>query len=329
MGFRVGNRTAALVLAFLPSISCAQQLAQPARVQSQKTARDRARAAMQTGLVEYTQTRNEKALQQALASAIDIDPTYPDPYFNMAMLAQGHENWPYAIALLSVAVQSSPADSAIHKRAQQQLASVQAVQKTDATTEGRKHRLYAAAIARATTFLNNGLLQPAVSEAAVAAKIDPNGWEAYAVTADALSHGNRPEEAKKFVDMALARAPADIQNQIRERAVATGGRPVPPMSQSNLAPEVSSGNALSSAKGRIVAILKTGSRFSLDAGSAQPMTVWLDDRTECASIGSALGRQNMSSSSLQLGDEIAVVGEISADHQRMLARTINVQKHSQ
>jgi tetratricopeptide (TPR) repeat protein len=173
---------------------------------------------MDSGIAQYVKTRKEEALQQALESAIRIDSSYPDPYFNLAILAEGHENWPSAIAFLSVAVLSSPVDSAIHKRAQQQLDSVRAIAKNDATPEGRRRRLYAAAIARATTFLNNGLLQPAVSEAAVAAKIDPDEWEAYAVAADALSRGKQPEESRKFLDMALARAPVEIQKQLKEAA---------------------------------------------------------------------------------------------------------------
>ena len=194
-------------------------------VPAEGTKREQAHAVLLQGLSEYTQRHDDRALQQSLGTAIHIDPSYPEPYFNLALLAEAHENWPYAATLLLSAIRSSPESSPLHQRAEQHLASVLTIRMSDATPEGRQLGLYASAIARATSFLESGLLQLAVSEAAVAIKIDPDRWEAYAVAANALSRDKEMEESRKFLDLALQHAPYSIHNDLQAQVNQSGETP--------------------------------------------------------------------------------------------------------
>src|SRR5581483_2620240 len=84
-----------------------------------------------------------------------------------------------------------------------------------------------------------------------------------------------------------------------------------------------SGSPSETVNGRVAAILESGNRLSLQTGS-QLITVFLNSRTDI-SVGGPESHK-IAPTSLRPGDELEVLGELSTDHERMLARSITLNR---
>jgi tetratricopeptide (TPR) repeat protein len=146
--------------------------------------------------------------------AVTQDPFYPQPIYNLAVLATAEENWDDAIKLFQQFRQLDRV-SALSLKAEQQLESLKRVRNLDVTPEAKRRRHYDESILQANVLLNLGLLQEAAAEAAQAVQIDDTRWEAYAITASALARQNLYEDVVHFLNLAVARSPHNISDRLR------------------------------------------------------------------------------------------------------------------
>ncbi len=170
--------------------------------------RQLAREQFQEAVVDLMRDGDLEKAHKGFLRAVLLDPNFAAPYYNLGVLAEARGSWPRAAHWFQGYLRVDP-DSKLAPRVKAELVHVAEVQRQQATPAGRAQSKYDDEIARARVYLNAGMLKPAIASAADAAKADPKRWEAYAVTASALSKGGRTDDAEKFLSMAIERAPAN------------------------------------------------------------------------------------------------------------------------
>ena len=151
----------------------------------------------------FLSDKNVAIAREGFSRVIQIDPTYPQPRFNLGVLAEAENNRVEAIKWFTEYLEfdrsSRYAVAARAKIARLQLA---------ANPVAAKRQQYDDYLIRARRLINAGLLREAVAEFAQAVKLDDSRWEAYALTSVVLTQEGLMAEAKQFEDKARQRTPA-------------------------------------------------------------------------------------------------------------------------
>ena len=190
-------------------------IAAPTAVLAQESAeRKAARETFQRVVDSLFYDRDGAKAQAGFLEVIEQDPTYPQPYFNLAVLAESEEKWNEAIEWFEK-YRKLDQSSAFALKAEEELARLKIVRALDLTPAGRQQRRYDDLIARARLFLDSQLPKQAVAEAARAAQVDDARWEAYAVAAHALSEQGLLQDAAKFLHKAIQYTPEDKKQSLQ------------------------------------------------------------------------------------------------------------------
>jgi tetratricopeptide (TPR) repeat protein len=196
-------RAALLSAAVLLGLSAGATSAQtPAQAQRKK-----AREVFLLTSAQFLEDKDRSRAREGYLQAIRIDPTYPQPRYNLGVLAEADEDWTEAAKWFTEYLRLDNLSSYATK-ARAELGRVGRAQEQDSTPGGRRRRQYDEAVYRGRVLLRSGRPKEAVAEASAAAKIDDARWEAYALTADALSSQGLYVEAATFIQQAIERAPA-------------------------------------------------------------------------------------------------------------------------
>lgn len=180
--------------------------------------RQLARTQFQEAVTLLMQDGDQAKARKGFLRSILLDPNFAAPYYDLAVLDEARDNWPKATHWFQEFLRVDP-NSKLAPRVKTELAHIAEVQKLQATPAGRTQSMYDDEISRARVYLNAGMLKPAIASAADAAKTDPQRWEAYAITASALSQAGRVDDSEKFLSMAIERAP-ESKKVALNRAVA-------------------------------------------------------------------------------------------------------------
>ncbi len=173
-------------------------------------------------LAQFLEGKNVPAAKAGFLRVIKIDPTYPQPRFNLAVLAESEANKEEAIKWFNEYL-SLDSRSSYAKDARARLARLRLTSATG--DEERKRQQYNDYIARARRLIKAGFLKEAIAEFDQAAKLDDTRWEAYAMTAVLLTHQGLLPDAKEFEERARQRTPSDkkpaleamLRNNAQER----------------------------------------------------------------------------------------------------------------
>lgn len=210
---------APIVLAQVPQKPAASKPAASQASVVTDSQRQLARTQFQEAVTLLMQDGDLAKARKGFLRAILLDPNYAAPYYDLAVLDEAKDNWPKATHWFQEFLRVD-LNSKLAPRVKAELAHIAEVQKLQATPAGRTQSIYDDEIARARVYLNAGMLKPAIASAADAAKTDPKRWEAYAITASALSQAGRADDAEKFLSMAIERAPATKKVAL-DKALAT------------------------------------------------------------------------------------------------------------
>lgn len=146
--------------------------------------------------------KNISSAREGFQRVLKIDPTYPQPRFNLGVLAEAEDNRDETLKwfteYLKLDQTSRYAKAARTKLARLQLAS-----------GAHKEQGYDDILARARALTKAGLLKEAIAEFDQAARLDDTRWEAYALTSAILSREGLLSEAKEFEEKARQRTPPD------------------------------------------------------------------------------------------------------------------------
>jgi len=200
-------RDTLLFLALCPCVVVAQQ--------SEISSRTQARASFQEALARYLYDQDRGKARDGFLLSLRQDPTYALPRYNLAVLAEAEEDWDDAIEYFEEFLRLDQ-KSRYSAKARSEIDRLKLIREMDRTPEGKRRRRYEDAIAKSTVFLNADLLKDAVRAAALAAQIDDHRWEAYALTATALSKQNLYEDAELYLKQSIARAPEKVKPRLEE-----------------------------------------------------------------------------------------------------------------
>jgi len=150
-------------------------------------------------------------------------PDAVEPRYDLGLIAEAHENWTEALKWFADVIARAPSESRIAKLAKLHMHHCKLAAAQDATPGGKLLREYGEALARARLFARSGLGEPALVEADKAEKLDPRGWEAHVIAAEALALGQQYRSAAAELKAALAFAPAEKQEAL-QNAVALNDR---------------------------------------------------------------------------------------------------------
>lgn len=157
--------------------------------------------------VRFAGDRDIVAARKGFLKSIETDPTFPQPRYNLGVMAETENKKGEAIKwfteYLTFDQKSRYAVAAKLKIARLQLPPDE---KRDKTTK------YNILISRANGFMRAGFLKEAVAELYAASAIDDQRWEAYAFTSVILSQEGKFTNAEKFHAEAKKRVPPDKQS---------------------------------------------------------------------------------------------------------------------
>ena len=176
--------------------------------------RDKAREQLQLTTQHYIRDNDAAKARAGLLAAIQLDPTYPQPRYNLAMLAEVEEKWDEAIDWLQK-YRTLDGTSKTSSKAQLEIERLTVVRDLDKTPEGKLKRRYNDAIARGQKLAAIGLPKSAVLEADAAVKMNPNRYEAYALAAACLARQGQYDRAIAFVKMAIDRSDASSKPRLQ------------------------------------------------------------------------------------------------------------------
>lgn len=177
---------------------------------------DRARAEAQAKLtaLRYERDKDPSAARAGYGEAIKLDPSCPLPYLQLGRLADSEEKWSEALTNFTKFVKlDAVSDDSI--KTQLRMDDLKKLVQQDSTAEGKRTRLYEAALAKARAASAEGRLEDAAREAAAAVTIDPQRFEAYIQQATALAKQEQFDAAQPLLKKALALATDDKKPAIQ------------------------------------------------------------------------------------------------------------------
>jgi Tfp pilus assembly protein PilF len=176
--------------------------------------RSRAKAECALAADFYHRARDIAAARKGYELAASIDPAYPPPHWNLAVLAEAEERWADAIAHFERFLSLLPPGSDLAERAQNRVAHVRSLAEGDSDPVARTARRYGEAIARARVALESGEIARGVEECEAATRIDEQRYEAFALGAIALARAQAPARALEFLRLARERAPGAVRGDL-------------------------------------------------------------------------------------------------------------------
>jgi Flp pilus assembly protein TadD len=200
-----------MFLVLLPLVSAEGQVSS---AQSQQKARE---LFMLTS-AQFIAAKDRVKAREGYTEAIKLYPPYPQPRYNLAVLAEADENWDEAIKWFTDFLRFD-AKSAYAVKARNEIVRLNKIKIQDSTPDGKKRRQYDEAIVTARGLANMGLSKEAIAEAAQAVKIDGKRWEAYALTANILANQKQDVDAAIFFQEAIEWAPSGKKDEL-QRALA-------------------------------------------------------------------------------------------------------------
>lgn len=172
--------------------------------------RRRAQQTMLAALREFVSDRDTGKAREALVRAAGEDPSYAEPPYNLAILAEAEENWAEAIRYYEqVEALATPQDP-LRKTAAEKLGLVRQLEADSQTPEGKLDVQYTLSVDRARQFLAAQQPAEAVAEAERAITLLPNRYEAYCVAALAERELGAFESAIGRLRHAKEVAPAEM-----------------------------------------------------------------------------------------------------------------------
>lgn len=172
--------------------------------------RRRAQQTMLAALREFVSDRDTGKARDALVRAAGEDPSYAEPPYNLAILAEAEENWAEAIRYYEqVEALATPQDP-LRKTAAEKLGLVRQLEADSQTPEGKLDVQYTLSVDRARQFLAAQQPAEAVAEAERAITLLPNRYEAYCVAALAERELGAFESAIGRLRHAKEVAPAEM-----------------------------------------------------------------------------------------------------------------------
>lgn len=176
---------------------------------------DDARQVYLQTLAAFLENHDRPAAEQGFLKAVDLDPECAPAWFNLGVLAEAGKKWPKAREYFKYYLRVAPnGPDAGRARDQLQILSKYEDGTIDQATEKRVE--YDAMIQRARAFETVKLFREAIVEASRAQALDDSRWEAYAVISLAMTRQNKVDDAAKFRELALARAPQELRSKVSE-----------------------------------------------------------------------------------------------------------------
>lgn len=170
--------------------------------------RKRARVAFSLGMTLVNRDKDFVGAREAFRQALQLDPGYSAPAYNLGVLAEGEEDWKTAIHWFNEFLRlDGGSTNALSARLR--LDRAQKALEQDKTADGKKARRYGDAIARAYSLLEAHRPLEALEEASFAVRIDGSKHEAFAVGGLALYRQQIFKGAATFLREALARCPEE------------------------------------------------------------------------------------------------------------------------
>ena len=165
----------------------------------------KARDVFELTLKHFIRDNDEVKARAGFLAAIQADPAYAAPRYNLAMLAESDEHWDEAIKWLQ---EFRKLDAVSHTavRAELEIERINVIRDLDKTPEGKVKRRYDDDITLAKRLLSIGMPKDAVREASAAARMDAGRWEAYALSGAALAAQSDYEGAAAMLQKGLDRA---------------------------------------------------------------------------------------------------------------------------
>lgn len=171
------------------------------------TAQTNADARFTLAMSAYRQDGDVARARVLLTETLQLDPKHKAAAFNLALLAEGAEDWDSAVKWYGT-YQTLDADGPYAATAAAKIAMIQSYTEADKTPDGKKDRIYRQYIDRSRSHLVAGRPGAAIAMAEIAAETDSSRYEAYAAYGAALMQAERFGDAGAKLDLALARAPA-------------------------------------------------------------------------------------------------------------------------
>ena len=195
------------------AISLSAQVAQSSTSESvtaeqqaqQSGARARAKAAMQSAERDLVERHSPESALANFRRAIELDPSFPAPRFNLGVLAEAQEDWDGAIEWFQQYL-ILDADSKWAMRARDEIERARRIKAIDIANSGPQKRRYDAYIELGRRMLTGGKTVDAVIEARRAAAVDDKRWEAFALAAAASSQAQKWDDAEKYLLGAINRS---------------------------------------------------------------------------------------------------------------------------
>jgi Tfp pilus assembly protein PilF len=169
--------------------------------------REQASSLLRGGLARYRVDHDAAAAREAMLEAVRVDPTYPNPRFDLAVLAEDQEDWGQAIRYYEEFLALVPSSSTAAATARKRLHRAQRAGEMDGTADGKRLRQYAELLALASGYLQADEPRKAYNLGAQAIALDARLPHAYLVCADALARVTAYGAAAKLVKLAIERTP--------------------------------------------------------------------------------------------------------------------------
>lgn len=178
-------------------------------------ARQKAQATFRQTLARFARDRNLTLARQGFLAAAQMDPSYPQPHFNLGVLAESEEKWDEAGKAYADCLRRQP-EAELKSKTEQAIERLKKIGELARTPEGKARWRYEQVLLKAQALGQMGLVKEAVAQTAAAAKTDNSRWEAYALAGSLLSQQNLCNEATGFFQQALERAPAEKKTALEQ-----------------------------------------------------------------------------------------------------------------
>jgi hypothetical protein len=183
-----------------------------------------ARAKFDSALQRFGVDHDRVALRKECAQVLSADSTYALPIFYLGVLDEADEKWLLAQRHFNQFL-TIEKNSELSNNARQELKKLPLLIKEDSTPLGKLNRQYRQRLGYADLLQRRGFSKEAFLEAAEAAKLLPERWEAYAVASSIMLSQKQLPQAKHFLELASSHIPADstsklsiLEEQIRQQS---------------------------------------------------------------------------------------------------------------
>jgi tetratricopeptide (TPR) repeat protein len=183
----------------------------------QETPRQLAIRAFQKALGDFIANNDVTKAAQGFTAASKLDPTYAQPYFNLAVLAEGQEDWTTAQQDLEKYLQFNP-NSPMKDQIEIQIENLKALADNDKDPAKKAKRQYASLVENAKVLYDQRNYKGALELAQDAQNKDSGRWEAYAIAARVHFSLKQYRDAADSLRTAAGKAPAEQQAKLLEIA---------------------------------------------------------------------------------------------------------------